>query len=167
MTYPYDIDQIVQDILADMHLNEKPAIANLSEDKMPCLIGFMDDYSRYIAALGLYCSQTAAQVLETYRRGIAEYGVLKDPSTPIQVCSAPATIVIADLRSVVLEHRVADSAVRVLGVDTSAERKTAAGLRATAREQRIFEGSSPKSSLGGRHAGQLRLSYAGALGSSP
>ena len=42
------------------------------------LIGFMDDYSRYITSLGLYRSQTAAHVLETYRRGIAEYGVPKE-----------------------------------------------------------------------------------------
>ena len=45
------------------------------------LIGFMDDYSRYITALGLYRSQTAAHVLETYRRGIAEYGVPKEMLT--------------------------------------------------------------------------------------
>jgi transposase InsO family protein len=45
------------------------------------LIGFMDDYSRYITALGLYRSQTAAHVLETYRRGIAEYGVAKEMLT--------------------------------------------------------------------------------------
>lgn len=42
------------------------------------LIGFIDDYSRYITSLGLYRSQTAAHVLETYRRGIAEYGVPKE-----------------------------------------------------------------------------------------
>jgi transposase InsO family protein len=42
------------------------------------LIGFMDDYSRYITSLGLYRSQTAAHVLETYRRGIAEYGVPRE-----------------------------------------------------------------------------------------
>lgn len=45
------------------------------------LIGFLDDYSRYITALGLYRSQTAAHVLETYRRGIAEYGVPKEMLT--------------------------------------------------------------------------------------
>jgi transposase InsO family protein len=45
------------------------------------LIGFMDDYSRYITALGLYRSQTAEHVLETYRRGIAEYGVPKEMLT--------------------------------------------------------------------------------------
>jgi transposase InsO family protein len=42
------------------------------------LIGFMDDYSRYITSLGLYRSQTAEHVLETYRRGIAEYGVPRE-----------------------------------------------------------------------------------------
>ena len=45
------------------------------------LIGFMDDYSRYITSLGLYRSQTATHVLETYRRGIAEYGVPKEMLT--------------------------------------------------------------------------------------
>jgi len=45
------------------------------------LIGFLDDYSRYITSLGLYRSQTAAQVLETYRRGIAEYGVPREMLT--------------------------------------------------------------------------------------
>ena len=45
------------------------------------LIGFIDDYSRYITSLGLYRSQTAAHVLETYRRGIAEYGVPKEMLT--------------------------------------------------------------------------------------
>jgi transposase InsO family protein len=45
------------------------------------LIGFLDDYSRYITGLGLYRSQTAAHVLETYRRGIAEYGVPREMLT--------------------------------------------------------------------------------------
>jgi transposase InsO family protein len=45
------------------------------------LIGFIDDYSRYITSLGLYRSQTAAHVLETYRRGIAEYGVPREMLT--------------------------------------------------------------------------------------
>ena len=45
------------------------------------LIGFIDDYSRYIVSLGLYRSQTAAHVLETYRRGIAEYGVPREMLT--------------------------------------------------------------------------------------
>ena len=45
------------------------------------LIGFLDDYSRYITSLGFYRSQTAAHVLETYRRGIAEYGVPREMLT--------------------------------------------------------------------------------------
>ena len=45
------------------------------------LIGFLDDYSRYIVSLGLYRSQTAAHVLESYRRGIAEYGVPREMLT--------------------------------------------------------------------------------------
>ncbi len=42
------------------------------------LIGFIDDYSRYIVGLELYRSQTADQVLEVYRRSIGEYGVAKE-----------------------------------------------------------------------------------------
>jgi transposase InsO family protein len=45
------------------------------------LIGFMDDYSRYVVGLELYRSQTAEQVLEVYRRGISEYGVPKEVLT--------------------------------------------------------------------------------------
>ena len=45
------------------------------------LIGFIDDYSRYITGLGLYRSQTAENVLEVYRRGIGEYGVPKEMLT--------------------------------------------------------------------------------------
>ena len=45
------------------------------------LIGFIDDYSRYITGLGLYRSQTAANVLETYRRAVGEYGVPKEMLT--------------------------------------------------------------------------------------
>ena len=45
------------------------------------LIGFIDDYSRYIVSLGLYRSQTAEHVLETYRRGVAEYGVPREMLT--------------------------------------------------------------------------------------
>jgi hypothetical protein len=37
MTSSNDIDQIVQDILADMPLKEKAIIANLDEDKVPYL----------------------------------------------------------------------------------------------------------------------------------
>jgi transposase InsO family protein len=42
------------------------------------LIGFIDDYSRYITSLGLYRSQTAEHVLESYRRAVAEYGVPRE-----------------------------------------------------------------------------------------
>jgi len=45
------------------------------------LIGFIDDYSRYMTALGLYRSQTAEHVLETYRRAAADYGVPKEVLT--------------------------------------------------------------------------------------
>ena len=45
------------------------------------LIGFLDDYSRYITNLGLYRSQNAEHVLETYRRGVAEYGVPREMLT--------------------------------------------------------------------------------------
>jgi len=45
------------------------------------LIGYLDDYSRYITALGLYRSQTAEHVLETYRRAVAEYGVPREMLT--------------------------------------------------------------------------------------
>lgn len=45
------------------------------------LIGFIDDYSRYITGLRLYRSQTAANVLETYRRAVGEYGVPKEMLT--------------------------------------------------------------------------------------
>jgi transposase InsO family protein len=42
------------------------------------LIGFLDDYSRFMVGLGLYRSQTAAHVLETYRRAVAEVGVPRE-----------------------------------------------------------------------------------------
>jgi hypothetical protein len=45
------------------------------------LIGFMDDYSRYMTGLGLYRSQTAENVLEVYRRARGEYGVCKEMLT--------------------------------------------------------------------------------------
>lgn len=45
------------------------------------LIGFMDDYSRFMTAIGLYRSQTAEYVLETYRQGVGEYGVPKEMLT--------------------------------------------------------------------------------------
>jgi transposase InsO family protein len=45
------------------------------------LIGFIDDYSRYMTGLELYRTQTADQVLEVYRRAIGEYGVPKEMLT--------------------------------------------------------------------------------------
>jgi transposase InsO family protein len=45
------------------------------------LIGFIDDYARYMVGLELYRSQTADQVLEVYRRAVGEYGVAKEVLT--------------------------------------------------------------------------------------
>jgi transposase InsO family protein len=45
------------------------------------LIGFIDDYSRYMVGLELYRSQTAEQVMEVYRRAVGEYGVPKEMLT--------------------------------------------------------------------------------------
>jgi transposase InsO family protein len=45
------------------------------------LIGFIDDYSRYVTGLGFYRSQTAENVIETYRRAVGEYGVPKEMLT--------------------------------------------------------------------------------------
>jgi transposase InsO family protein len=48
------------------------------EGRYTYLIGFIDDYSRYMVGLELYRTQTANQVLEIYRRAIGEYGVPKE-----------------------------------------------------------------------------------------
>lgn len=45
------------------------------------LIGFIDDYSRYIVGIGLYSQQKAAHVLEIYGRATVEYGVPKEMLT--------------------------------------------------------------------------------------
>lgn len=45
------------------------------------LLGFIDDYSRYIVGMGLYRSQTAANLLEVYRTAVGEYGVPKEMLT--------------------------------------------------------------------------------------
>src|SRR5208282_1906978 len=45
------------------------------------LIGFIDDYSRFMVSVDVYRSQTAEHVIEVYRRGIAEYGVPKEVLT--------------------------------------------------------------------------------------
>lgn len=45
------------------------------------LIGFLDDYSRFITGLELFRSQTAENLLEVYRRAVAEYGVPREMLT--------------------------------------------------------------------------------------
>jgi len=45
------------------------------------LIGFIDDYSRYITGLGVYRGQTAENVLEVYRRAVGAYGAPKEMLT--------------------------------------------------------------------------------------
>jgi transposase InsO family protein len=45
------------------------------------LIGYIDDYSRYIVGLGLYRSQTAEHVIEVYRRAMSEYNPPKEMLT--------------------------------------------------------------------------------------
>ena len=45
------------------------------------LLGYIDDYSRYIVGMEIYRSQTATNLLEVYRRAIAEYGVPKEMLT--------------------------------------------------------------------------------------
>ena len=42
------------------------------------LIGFIDDYSRYIVGLEIYRSQNAENVMEVYRRAVGEYGVPRE-----------------------------------------------------------------------------------------
>ena len=39
------------------------------------LIGFLDDFSRYVTGLGLYMTQKAENVLEVFRRAVSEYKV--------------------------------------------------------------------------------------------
>jgi transposase InsO family protein len=45
------------------------------------LIGYIDDYSRYITGLDLFRSQTAENVIEVYRRAISEYSPPKEMLT--------------------------------------------------------------------------------------
>lgn len=42
------------------------------------LIGFLDDYSRYIVGWGLFAAQGSSQVLEVLRNAIAQYGNPKE-----------------------------------------------------------------------------------------
>lgn len=44
-------------------------------DKPAYIIGFIDDYSRYVTGLGMYRSQTSESVLEVYRRATGQHGV--------------------------------------------------------------------------------------------
>lgn len=45
------------------------------------LLGFIDDYSRYITGLGVYRGQTAENLLEIYRRAVSEHGRPKEMLT--------------------------------------------------------------------------------------
>ncbi len=45
------------------------------------LIGFIDDYSRFMCSLEVYRSQTAEHVIEVYRKGTGEYGLPKEVLT--------------------------------------------------------------------------------------
>jgi len=45
------------------------------------LIGFIDDYSRFVTGMSLCMSQSAENVLDLYRRATAEYGVPKEMLT--------------------------------------------------------------------------------------
>ena len=45
------------------------------------IIAYVDDYSRFITALGLYRSQTSEHVLEVYRQGKGEFGVPREMLT--------------------------------------------------------------------------------------
>ncbi len=45
------------------------------------LIGYIDDYSRYITGLDLFRSQTAENVIEVYRRAVGEYRVPQEMLT--------------------------------------------------------------------------------------
>jgi transposase InsO family protein len=45
------------------------------------LIGYIDDYSRFLVGLDLFGSQTATNVLELYRRAATEYGVPREMLT--------------------------------------------------------------------------------------
>lgn len=42
------------------------------------LIGFLDDYSRYMVGVGLFRSQTVENLLEVYRRAASEYGLPRE-----------------------------------------------------------------------------------------
>lgn len=45
------------------------------------LIGYIDDYSRYITGLGVFRAQTAENVIEVYRRAVGDHGTPKEMLT--------------------------------------------------------------------------------------
>jgi len=49
--------------------------------KTAYIVGFIDDNSRYITSLGVYRSQTAESVMETYRLAVGEFGAPKEMLT--------------------------------------------------------------------------------------
>ena len=49
--------------------------------KTAYLIGFIDDYSRYIVGLGVYRSQTSPYVVDLYRSAVAHYGTPQEMLT--------------------------------------------------------------------------------------
>jgi transposase InsO family protein len=49
--------------------------------KTAYIIGFLDDYSRYITGLGVYRSHTSAYVVDTYREAVAAYGAPREMLT--------------------------------------------------------------------------------------
>lgn len=51
------------------------------KDKFTYLIGYIDDYSRYITGLEIFTSQTAGNVIEVYRKAAVEYGPPKEMLT--------------------------------------------------------------------------------------
>jgi len=44
------------------------------QGKTAYIIGFLDDYSRFVTGLGVFRSQTSAYVVDTYREAVATYG---------------------------------------------------------------------------------------------
>jgi transposase InsO family protein len=49
--------------------------------KTAYIIGFLDDYSRYVTGLGVYRSQPSAYVVEIYREAVATYGAPREMLT--------------------------------------------------------------------------------------
>lgn len=64
-------NQLWQSDIFPFRLNEKYAY----------LIGFIDDYSRYIVGLDVFRSQTTENLLEVYRTAVGEYGIPREVLT--------------------------------------------------------------------------------------